>query len=225
MMDMLPLAQPTLLCGNRAVIEAFSLDTAHHFGDALASQARLRYRVFVLDRGLRHSFFRDMEYDEFDTPAAVYLVWRDPHSIVRGLIRLLPTSMPYMLKQYWPFLCTERDLPATDEVWEATRICVDRTFDPRSRCRIFPELLCAVQEFALMNDIHAVIGVTRRHLMTHFIRSGIQWLGEPAEIEGQLEAALWVPTEHIRPTEHCEKYGVVRPVLSLEPLARNRAAA
>src|SRR3954447_22101668 len=47
------------------MIEAFSLATAHLYQDALASQARLRYRVFVRQRGLCHSFYNDLEYDEF----------------------------------------------------------------------------------------------------------------------------------------------------------------
>ena len=34
------------------MIEAFSLNTAHRFADALASQARLRHRVFVERRAL-----------------------------------------------------------------------------------------------------------------------------------------------------------------------------
>ena len=45
------------------MIEAFSLKTAHLFGDALASQARLRYRVFVQQRALPHPFYDGMEYD------------------------------------------------------------------------------------------------------------------------------------------------------------------
>ena len=110
------------------MIEAFSFRNAHQFGDSLASQARLRYRVFVLDRSLPHHYYDGMEYDEFDTPAAVYLVWRDPKMIVRGLIRMIPTSVPYMLKSYWPFLCQTRDLPAAEDVWEASRICVDRSY-------------------------------------------------------------------------------------------------
>src|SRR5215831_13673730 len=82
------------------MIEAFSLKNAHYFGDALASQARLRYRVFIQQRGLDHAHYDRMEYDEFDTPAAVYLVWRDQAQVVRGLMRCVPTSVPYMLERY-----------------------------------------------------------------------------------------------------------------------------
>ncbi len=207
------------------MIEAISLRNAHEFGDALASQARLRYRVFVLGRALPHRFYDGMEYDEFDIPAAVYLVWRDPSRVVRGLIRMIPTSVPYMLQSYWPHLCQTQELPRSDDVWEASRICVDRHYDAKVRPRIMPELLCGVQEFSQLNDIRAVVGVTRTHLISHFIRTGIQWLGEPSEIEGQQQPALRVPTEYIRPHAHCEKWGIHDPVLSLEAIDQRRAAA
>lgn len=206
------------------MVEGFSLKTAHHFGDALASQARLRHRVFVEHRDLLHKTYDGMEYDEFDTPAAVYLVWRDERQIVRGLIRTAPTSAPYMLETHWPYLCQTRGLPKSDDVWEITRVCVDRHFQPDVRRRIVPELLCALQEFCLGNDIVAVVGVTRQHLLNHFLREGVQWLGERAEIEGEQEAAFWIPTDHLRPHVHCRMYGIANPVLSLEPMLQRVVA-
>src|SRR4051794_17428844 len=106
------------------MIEAFSLKTAHLFQDAMASQARLRYRVFVERRRLPHTYHEDLEFDEFDTPAAVYFVWRDRDRVVRGMIRLLRTDRAYMLKSYWPHLAREA-LPESRDVWEMTRVCVD----------------------------------------------------------------------------------------------------
>lgn len=206
------------------MIEAFSLKTAHLFGDALASQARLRYRVFVERRALPHSSYDGMEYDEFDTPAAVYLVWRDRGGIVRGLIRTAPTSVRYMLESYWPYLCQNVPLPRSATVWEMTRVCVDRDFEPGLRRRIIPELLCGLQEFCLGNGIEAVVGVTRQHLLNHFLRRGVEWLGDVAEIEGEPEAAFRVPTQFLRPEAHCRLYDIAQPVLSLEPLAAREAA-
>ena len=84
--EVLCLAQANLASEVRKMIEAFSLATAHLFQDALASQARLRFRVFVEQRGLPHSHYDGLEYDEFDTPSAVYLVWRDQGQVVRGLV-------------------------------------------------------------------------------------------------------------------------------------------
>jgi N-acyl-L-homoserine lactone synthetase len=206
------------------MIEAFSLKTAHQFGDALASQARLRYEVFVRQRALPHAHYDEMEYDEFDTPAAVYLVWRDEARIARGLVRLAPTTMPYMLATYWPYLCQRRALPASPSVWEATRVCVDRTFPGRRRAAIMPELLCAVQEFCRYNGVEAVVGVTCKHFLSHYLGDGVHWLGASQDIEGREEAAFWVPTENLRPHAHCAKLKLPPQVLSFEPYGDRIAA-
>ena len=207
------------------MIEEFSLATAHLFQDALASQARLRYEVFVRQRGLAHSSFDNLEFDEFDTPAAVYLVWRDDDRIVRGLARLLRTDRPYMLASYWPHLVESRKLPCSDAVWEVTRVCVDKAVKPELRRTIFPELLCAISEFIEARDGCGMIGVTRQHLLSHFLRRGIDWLGKPALIEGEIERAFFVPTRSIRPVYHCEKYGVGHRILQARQSAAERHAA
>lgn len=206
------------------MIEAFSLKTAHYFGDALASQARLRYRVFVQDRGLAHASYDDMEYDEFDTPAATYLVWRDAELIVRGLIRVVPTSVPYMAEKYWPSLFQSRDLPKRRDIWETSRVCVDRGFDPETRKVIMPELLCGLQEFCLANDVEAVVGVTRRPLLDGYLPGGVEWLCAPVEVEGNMESAFWTATQNIRPDLHCSKFGLRGPFLSFMPAMAQVAA-
>lgn len=58
------------------MIETFSLASAHLYQDASASQARLRYKIFVQQWGLRHAHYDGLEYDEFDMPSAVYFVIR-----------------------------------------------------------------------------------------------------------------------------------------------------
>ncbi|SPP92872.1 Autoinducer synthetase family protein (fragment) [Bradyrhizobium vignae] len=196
------------------MIEALSLATAHHFQDALSSQARLRHEVFVLRRGLSHSSYDGLEFDEFDTPAAKYLVWRDEHKVVRGLVRLLPTTLPYMLKSYWPHLVEGQDLPSTPGIVEITRVCVDKRLPPDRRRRVLPELLCAVHEILVLTGGIGMIGVTREHLLSHFIRDGIRWLGRPDQIEGELERAFFVPTRFIRPDHHCRAYGIAGSVLA-----------
>lgn len=59
------------------MLDCLTWGTAHHFGDALAGQHRLRYRVFVQRAGWKVPHFNGMEWDQYDTPAAHYLVWRD----------------------------------------------------------------------------------------------------------------------------------------------------
>ncbi|UFW51118.1 MULTISPECIES: acyl-homoserine-lactone synthase [Bradyrhizobium] len=195
------------------MIEAFSIASAHLYQDALASQARLRFEVFVRRRGLDHSSWEGLEFDEFDTPAAIYLVWRDVDRVVRGVARLLPTTRPYMMQSYWPHLVEDGDLPSGPGLFEVTRVCVDKTVPPNTRKTIFPELLCAIEEFIASRNGIGMIGVTREHLLAHFIQTGICWLGPADEIEGEMERAFFVPTHFIRPSMHCQKFGIVSPVL------------
>ena len=196
------------------MVEAFSLRTAHLYGDALASQAHLRYRVFVKQRGLEHSYYEELEYDQFDTPGAVYFVWRDDTQVVRGLIRLLPTTLPYMLQSFWPHLAGGH-VPRSRSVWEVTRLCVDREFHSTSRHRIMPEIMCGVHEFCVANNITHVVGVTRKHLIEYFLREGVKWLGPTAVIEGEPEAAFSVPLKYMRPRYHCERLGITDSCLNI----------
>jgi acyl homoserine lactone synthase len=170
--------------------------------------------VFIRRRGLDHRSYDGLEFDEFDTPAAVYLVWRDGENVVRGLARLLRTTSPYMLQSYWPDLVTEGDLPNAPGVLEVTRVCVDKSLAPSVRRSIFPELLCAIQEFMRTIDGQGMIGVTREHLLARFLPAGIKWLGPPSMVEGEIERPFFVPTEFIRPTLHCRRYGIRGPVLA-----------
>jgi acyl homoserine lactone synthase len=203
------------------MIEAFNLATAHLFQDALASQARLRFRIFVEQRGLPHAHYHGLEYDEFDTPSAVYLVWRDQERVVRGLVRLLRTDRPYMLKSFWPWLVVSGQLPDATDVWEMTRVCVDKTVEPSLRRTILPELLAAAHEFFVDQGSTGMIGVTRAHLL----RQGIVWLGEPAMIEGETERAFFVPTRFVRPDHHCARYGITASVLTATAVEERRNAA
>jgi N-acyl-L-homoserine lactone synthetase len=139
------------------MIDAISLATAHLLGDALPSAYRLRHRIFVERQRYEVPHHRGMEWDQFDTPAAVYLLWRDGAARVRAIARVIPTSLPYMIQQLWPELVRNRDLPTREDVWEVTRFGIDH-LDRQQR--IFGEMFCALAEYALKNGIGEYIFVT-----------------------------------------------------------------
>jgi acyl homoserine lactone synthase len=198
------------------MIEVVTLGTAHLFGDALASQARLRYRMFVACRNIEHAHFDGMEYDRFDTPAAVYLLWRDAVGETRCMARLLRTTEPYMVKSFWPHLADEEDLPSSPDVWEGTRLCADIALDRRTRQRALAELLCGVTEYLEMQGAKKLIGVTSRPQAMRLFPHDLEWLGEDAVIEGRMESAFRIPVESIAPQGARERYGFGRNVLCLE---------
>lgn len=211
------------------MIDVVTLATAHRFGDAIAAQARLRHRMFVECRHIDHAHFDGMEYDRFDTPSAVYLIWRDAEGEARCMTRLLRTTQPYMVKSYWPHLADESDLPSSDDVWEGTRLCVDIALDRRARQRALAEVLCGVTEYLEAQKATYLIGVTSRAQAYRLFPRDLEWLGEDAMIEGRMESAFRIPVASIAPQGARERYGFGPSVLCLdgrvqEPIGGMQAA-
>lgn len=145
-----------------------SWETAHLYGETWISHHRLRHRLFVERQGWEVPSYRGMEHDEFDTPAAQYLLWSDNAGETRGVVRLLPTSRPYMLQKLWPDL-VRGALPQSDSVWEATRFGCDSMLDAPTRRRVVAELLCAMQEFGLRNGIDRYLAVMPLRLLKRVV--------------------------------------------------------
>lgn len=206
------------------MIDVITLASAHLFGDALASQARLRYRMFVVCRKIEHTHFDGMEYDRFDTPAAVYLLWRDDTGEARCMTRLLRTTEPYMVKSYWPHLAEEEELPSSHDVWEGTRLCVDVALDRLTRQRALAELLCGVTEYLEGQGARQLVGVTSRAQAMRLFPRDLEWLGEDALIEGRMESAFRIPVGSIAPEGARQRYGLGSSVLCMDGRPSKRVA-
>lgn len=165
-------------------------ETAHRHGDAWISHHRLRHRLFVERQAWNVPSYRGMEYDEFDTPAAQYLLWQNDDGVVRGAARLLPTTRPYMLEKLWPDMMPG-ELPRSQSVWEATRFGCDRGLDEPTRRRAVAELLSAMQEFGIRTGIRRYLAVMPPRLLERVVVSAgctVQTLGPERDL-GRLPAA------------------------------------
>lgn len=178
------------------MIQCVNHRTWQHFGGLMASIFRLRYKMLVDAQYWDVPRFQGMEYDQFDTPAATYLVWTDDKGEVRGTVRATPTDRPYMLKELWPDMVTTQDLPSSLSVWEATRYCIDDSLPKELRTRIKCELTLAFIEFGLKNDIKEMIGVMPKKLWEScFIKLGwdIQFLGNAKQVGADVIFAGLMP--------------------------------
>ena len=99
---------------------AVTWETAHQHGEAWISHHRLRYKMFVERQRWSVPSYRQIEYDEFDTPAATYILTVDEQHRALGSVRLIPTTRPYMVESLWPDLVST-ELPHCGSVWEASR--------------------------------------------------------------------------------------------------------
>ena len=164
------------------MIDCVNCSTAHLFGDAIASQHRLRYRIFVERQHWNLPSYDGMEFDQFDTPATTYFIWRDQTGVAHGVARAKPTVLSYMLKEVFPQLVTEEPLPSDPKVWEGSRIGIDRDIDPDLRQRILGELFCAYLEFGLG------VGISRYLiLMPIYMLRKLDSVGWPTRVVGPIE--------------------------------------
>ena len=141
------------------MVECFNMGTAHLFGDALASQFRLRHRIFIRRTNYFVPTWKGMEYDQYDTPAASYLVSRDDAGEVRGIARLSPTDRPYMLADVWPEMVRKIELPRSTAIWEGTRFGVDKDLPSDVRRRLVAKLVMGYLQFGLSSGVEGIIGV------------------------------------------------------------------
>ncbi len=164
------------------MIDCMDCTTAHFFGDAIASQHRLRYRIFVERQKWELSTYHGMEFDQFDTPATTYFVWRDESGEAKGVARAKPTVCPYMLKVVFQKLVTKEPLPSKSNIWEGSRIGVERELPVEVRQRILGELFCAYLEFGLRTRIQRYL-----ILMPIYMLRKLTQVGWPTTLIGPIQ--------------------------------------
>src|SRR5476651_265297 len=94
-------------------------------GNALA---QYRHQIFVEQLGWRLPLAIDgFERDQYDRDDTVYVVAHDESGSICGCARLLPTTLPYLLKDIFPFLIAERaSAPQSADIWELSRFAVSQ---------------------------------------------------------------------------------------------------
>jgi len=212
-------------------VDIFTCENAHLFGDALPGQHRLRRKLFIDRQNYTVPVYKDLEYDQYDTPAATYVVRRDEQGVVRAVNRLIPTPLPYMIKDLWPDMVETGTVPSDWAVWESSRFGVDNDLDPQTRDRYLGELLCGVISYGLLNNISWFIAVLTYPLIKRsLIASGVdvELLGRPRSIGGCPPAApIRVNVTQASIDEIRRRKGLSGPVisaLSLRPSLEKIAA-
>ena len=139
------------------MIEFVTVENMNQFSEnALAAQHRLRYRSIIERQEWNVPNYGEMEFDQYDNPAAKYLVYRDEHHVARGVSRFYPTTLPYMLEQLFPHFVTDREMPKSPLVWEGSRFCIDQTLplkpengSPGRLLSVISKPACATESTAL----------------------------------------------------------------------------
>lgn len=177
--------------------------------------AQYRYRVFVEELGWQlpgDDVAQGLERDQFDTESTVYVIRRDTQGAICGCARLLSTDGPYLLKEVFPHLFSELDLPNSSDVWELSRLAATNFNNPDdSSDRGTVELLRAVISCALDNGVSQIIGVTYVSLERRLRAMGlhVHRAGPPRLWEGALLVALYIEIDPVTlaALDTFERYG------------------
>ncbi len=168
-------------------VECVTIATNHLFpGNPIAAQHRLRYRTIIERQHWSVPHYEHMEYDQYDNPAATYLIWRDNMGEARGVTRLYPTDRPFMLQECFSHMVTYGAMPSGFNVLEGSRFCIDHTVGSKQRERVARELVLAYLEFGLDHDITCIIGLMYPiYWHNLFTKVGWEpfWLGDAAATE------------------------------------------
>jgi acyl homoserine lactone synthase len=84
------------------------------------------------------------EIDEFDGPATTYLMSMR-NQVVTGCMRLIPTTMPYMLKDTFPQLLNGASAPVDPTIWEVSRFACEEQGGDNHICGISESSLALMQ--------------------------------------------------------------------------------
>lgn len=160
------------------IIETSITDAWRHGDDVLGGMHRLRERLFR-PLGWDMPRWRDMEFDQFDTIKARYLLGIDNGRVV-AVQRNLFCDGDYMLASLFPELAPGVALPRDATCAEGTRSGVDQDLPPAVVQRWSNELLLANIEWALHYGVKRYSFVTYDIVVEKVMRPN----GLPVELYG-----------------------------------------
>jgi len=137
----------------------------------LASMHNLRFRIFKERLGwLKGESISRMEFDEYDTDNAVYLVKIDPEDHeVCACTRLIQTTYPYLLANSFPHF-VEKELPRSESCYETSRFAAD--VDKKQPFNITGELVAAMLEFGVAIGMRHYVSLSDIRIEKLLLRSG-----------------------------------------------------
>jgi acyl homoserine lactone synthase len=214
------------------MISCITCDNLNEFGTTYRSQFKLRHQGFVERQQYDVSVYKEMEFDQYDTPAGAYLVYHTDDGEALGVSRLTPTVVSCMLKDLWPDLVDDKANFCSPFIWEGTRYCINKDVSSELRKRIIHEMACAYLEFGLDMGLKKIVGLMPTYIYRSvFERPGIvmEYLGPVHTIGRHKCRAVAIPVNPQQLANVRQKTGItdrmLRFTLKTEGPSRNAQAA
>ena len=136
---------------------------APQFKGLIEEMFRLRARVFRDRLGWDVQVSNGMERDKYDEQSPVYLIYTDDEKKeVRGSLRLLPTTGPTLLEDFFSDTMPPAANLSAPTIWECTRLCLDDKLMSRGNREelLFASatLIASLGEVAIKAGIELILG-------------------------------------------------------------------
>jgi acyl-homoserine lactone synthase len=131
---------------------------------------RLRYQVFVKQRGWPLPAVNSSEIDQYDDDDAVYFLDLDDNDGIQGTVRMTPTIKSSLLADYFPHLVENGQSPRSAHVYEATRYIVLPSQKSREALRLAKgRLLTVLLEWCLSKRLSHLQAVVDSGALSSFV--------------------------------------------------------
>lgn len=185
-------------------VSTLSVHNIHEHGNLFTNYLKARRDVFIVQKGWNLPEVDGMEFDQYDTPLARWVILHEYGEVLAG-IRLTPTTArcaqyTYMIRDAQLGLLKDipRDIlymeaPVKDEIWEATRLFVSARVSASRRSRIQTLLMVGMAASARELGISHIIGIVPSvfHRWMKRIGMSAEAIGPLLEIEGdRTQAAM-----------------------------------
>lgn len=166
---------------------------------------RMRHKIFYEELGWDVTSDNGLEYDQFDRPDTVYILYLEGDRVI-GTWRLLPTTQPYMMSHVFSDLLPGEP-PSDKATWELSRYAIDMPeITSRAHFRLVGgTMFCALCEFCMSAGVMELVAVQEPSIT----KGSNQSFGYPyLETEPVQYGKASAQVVYYRPSFHQQHYNV-----------------
>jgi acyl homoserine lactone synthase len=179
-------------------------NNAHNYSNLLDEMFRLRARIFRDWLKWDVQVVDGRERDQYDDKGPVYIIYTDDEArVVKGSLRLLPTTGPTLLADLFWDTCPDAVHLSAPTIWECTRFCLDdKILDRGQRDEVIfasAVLIAALGDVAISAGIETVIGNFDASMLRLYRRIGceVEVLGSTSRYNSPIYLGLFPISERI----------------------------
>ena len=156
------------------------------YSDVLRDLFRVRHDIFVKEKQWVPPSDDGLEFDQYDTDDATYLVGLDDDGRVITGSRFIPADRPHMLTDIFHYTLERRTEDRTVAEW--TRGFIRPDIRGLASARILVAFCAAVQQWAMEEGVTKVGGIQELYWLPLWRKMGwkVDMLGQTVEIDGAM---------------------------------------